>query len=72
MNKIINTTVSTGTKLRLMHNGEPTSTTGEVGTYKQGKIRILWYASPTSGFSEFVTTRELNNRLKNNTIKIEP
>lgn len=66
--KIINTTVKTGDKFSVPNS----NLKGEVGTYKDGKIRLFFYmANQSSGFSDFVSTRELNKRIKENKIVID-
>ncbi len=62
--KKINTTLKTGDKIIVPN----TNLKGEIGTYKDGKIKILWYVNKFSGFSEFISTKELNRRLKENKI----
>jgi len=62
--KIIQTTLSTGDKV----TSPGTNLTGEIGTIKDGKIKILWYINEYSGFSEFISVKELNRRINNNKI----
>jgi hypothetical protein len=64
--KSLNTTAKTGDKFIVPN----TSLKGEIGTYKEGKIRLLFYIDKYSGFSDFVSTRELNKRIKENKIQL--
>ncbi len=64
--KNINTTVKTGDKIE----APGTALKGEISTYKDGKIKVLWYINKFSGFSENLSTRELNRRIKENKIKV--
>jgi hypothetical protein len=64
--KLINTTAKTGDKFTVPN----TNLKGEIGTYKDGKIRLLFYVNNFSGFSDYVSTKELNRRIKNNIITI--
>jgi len=65
--KKIQTTVKTGDKISGMLNGEKLLT-GEIGTYQNGKIKVFWHINKFSGFSEFISTKELNRRIKENKI----
>ena len=67
--KKIQTTVKTGDKIEGLFNGEGILT-GEIRTYKQGEIKVFWYINKYSGFSEYLSTRELNRRIKENKIKV--
>jgi len=62
--KLVSTTVSTGDKFTVPNS----ELKGEVGTIKDGKIRLLYYINQYSGFSDFVSTQELNRRIKANKI----
>lgn len=68
--KTISTEVSTGTKIQGIYNGQPQNLFGEIGTIKNGQIKVFWQHTKYSGFNEYLTTRELNRRIKNNQILI--
>lgn len=65
--KQISTTVSTGDKVKTMFNKE-TEIIGTIGGLKHGKISIYWKLNNTSGFTEQISTRSLNQRIKSNNI----
>lgn len=65
--KTINTTLSTGDKVKTVFN-ENTEMTGTIGAYKHGKIAIHWKINSTSGITELISTRSLNQRIKANKI----
>jgi len=67
--KTIQTTVSTGTKINGILNNESVLN-GEIGTIKNGKITIFWLINKTSGFSQHLSTKELNKQIKEGKIKI--
>ncbi len=68
--KILKTSVKTGDKIELFNiNGEK-QLNGEIGEYKDGKIKIFWYLNKFSGFSQYFSTRELNKQINKNKIKI--
>lgn len=66
--KQVSTTVKTGDKIE----APGTQLIGEIGTYKDGKIKVFWYMknNKVSGMSENLSTRELNRRIKENKIKV--
>ena len=43
---------------------------GKVGTYKDGKIKVMWQIDNCSGISENLPTREWNRRIKEGKIII--
>lgn len=63
--KIISTQVKTGDILNM------DNLTGVVGTYKDGKIKVLWSVNKFSGFSCFYSTREINKMIGSGKIKIK-
>ena len=67
--KAIQTAVSTGSIVKTMFNDDK-ELIGTIGVLKQGKIAIHWKLSQTSGFTEYVTVRALNSRIKTNNITI--
>lgn len=67
--KIVNTLVSTGSKVKTMFN-EITEMEGTIGVLKQGKISIRWKVNQTSGITEYITTRALNSRIKSKNIQV--
>lgn len=62
--KLLSTTVKTGDKIE----APGTKLKGEISTYKGGKIKVIWYINEYSGFSEYLSTKELNRRIKENKI----
>lgn len=58
--KKISTTVKTGDAIQ--YNGK----TCFIGIWKGGKIEFRTVLSPTSAITEWISTRELNNRIKSN------
>lgn len=67
--KNISTNVSTGDIVKTAFNKDSVMV-GTIGILKYGKISIHWKINETSGITEHISTRSLNQRIKNNNIII--